>query len=242
MNTLSPFAKTLFAASIAALSLVSEAQAAPPHVAWAETLIANLSPDQNEYNTNPNYIYWAGIDGASVYANRTQCSSFLTRILKRAYGWTDTEFKNWFHTANPNAATYYDAIVVQNRFNPVVQALDIQSGDIIAVKYLFDAATTGHVMTARGPAVLKTPVLPYKTGTAQYEIEVIDSAKSGHGSLDTRMMPDGSWDTGAGIGKARLYVDTASGTVVGYSWSFSKSSEYHSADDGYLIAAGRVIP
>lgn len=232
----------LWAAGLSALSLTSQAQAAPPHVQWAETLISNLSPDQNEYAANPTYIHWAGIDGASVYANRTQCSSFLTRILKRAYQWKDTDLKVWFHTANPNAATYYDAIVGGNRFNPVPQALDIQSGDVIAVKYLFDAATSGHVMIARGEAVLQNPVAPYKNGTTQYEIEVIDSAKSGHGSLDTRMMPDGGWDTGAGIGKARLYIDMASGAVVGYSWSFSKSSEYHSADDGYLIAVGRVIP
>lgn len=242
MNTLSIFAKTLFAAGMAALSLVSEAQAALPHVQWADTLIANLTPDQNEYNTSPNYIYWAGVDGASVYANRTQCSSFLTRLLKRAYQWGDTEFQSWFGASSPNAATYYDAIVGQKHFNPVTNALDIQSGDVIAVKYLFDADSSGHVMIARGPVVWLPHVSPYKAGTTQYEIEVIDSAKSGHGSSDTRMMPDGSWDTGAGIGKARLYVDTASRGVVGYSWSFSKGSAYHSADDGYLIAVGRVTP
>ena len=241
MKSIPLFSNTLRAVSLAVLPLASAVQASPPHVEWADNLIANLSPDQNEYGTNPAYVYWAGVDGASVYANRTQCSSFLTRILKKAYQWNDTDFKNWFGTSSPNAATYYDAIMAQNGFAKVSHVPEIQSGDFIAVKYLNDAASSGHVMIARRPAVLKQPVAPYINQTDQYEIEVIDSAHSGHGSTDTRMMADGTWDTGAGIGKLRLYAGPG-GVLAGYSWSFSKSSAFYGAQEGRLLVAGRLLP
>src|SRR5437867_3998377 len=77
-----------------ALSAVPAA-ATPAHLLWAEEVAMNIDPTNNVYGSNPTYLTWAGVNGATDYTNRTECSSFATRVLKQAYGWTDTNFKTW---------------------------------------------------------------------------------------------------------------------------------------------------
>ncbi len=222
-------------------SPISPAYASPAtHVGWAEILVANLSPDKNDYASSPTYIYWAGINGASSYENRTQCSSFVTRVLKQAYSWSDTDFRAWFGSNSPTAARYHDAIAVQNGFGLIRKIGDIKSGDIIAIKYSDDSTSTGHAMIVKSPATKRTRTLPLVNGTLQYEIEVIDSSKSGHGKSDTRLMEDGSWDQGAGIGKLRLYANS-NGIVIGYSWSTAKNSVYYGQQSSRHLVIGRLV-
>lgn len=241
MKTLSHYARIALLVIFTNLYAISTAYATPTtHVSWAEILIANLSPNKNEYGSSPTYIYWAGINGAISYENRTQCSSFVTRVLKQAYNWSDDDFRNWFGSNSPTAATYHNTIEAQNGFSLVQKIGDIQSGDIIAVKYLDDPTSTGHTMIVKSTATLRSPTLPLADGTFQYEIDVIDSSKSGHGATDTRLMADGSWDTGAGAGKLRLYADN-NGDVVGYSWSVAKNSVYFDQQSSHHLVIGRLV-
>ncbi len=223
------------------LSAIAAANTAPTtHVSWAEILVTNLSPDKNLYASNPTYIYWAGINGATSYENRTQCSSFVTRVLKQAYQWTDADFHAWFGSNSPSAANYHDAIVAQNGFSVVQKIGGIKAGDIIAVKYQSDPTSTGHAMIARTTATKRASTSPLVKGTFQYEIEVIDSSKSGHGASDTRLMADKTWDTGAGIGTLRLYADNT-GTITGYTWSTAKNSAYYGLQSNHHIVIGRLV-
>jgi hypothetical protein len=206
------------------------ASASPAHVMWAEEIALNVSPLLNEYAgeyaSDPSYIHWPGVQGATAYENHTKCASFVTRVLQQAYGWTDTDFKNWFKfTSSPNAQGYHDAILAGNGFLVIQKISDIQSGDIIAIDYPDTPDPddpSGHVMIAAGSPTLRGAAVPFKTGTTQYTIEVIDSTQSPHGSTDTRAATQ---DEGAGIGFFRLYVD-ATGTIVGYTWSPEHTKYY----------------
>jgi hypothetical protein len=214
------------------------ALANPAHVLWAEAIALNVTPASNDYGSNPTYLTWPGVQGATTYANRTECSPFVTRVLKQAYGWSDTDFLTWFGYKSPYAATYHDAIQAGNRFLEIQHIKDIQIGDIIAIKYPAGSASTGHVMIAYNTPAQRMTTAPVVVGTTQYEIEVIDSAQSGHGPTDTRLMEDGTWDAGAGIGVLRLYADNT-GTIVGYTWSTYNNSVYYDQTTRHLTV-GRL--
>ncbi len=238
MKTFSHYARFILAAT--ALT-VSSAYADPAHVTWAENLVDHITPDKNEYASNPSYVKWAGVNGATTYENRTQCSSFLTQLLKQTYQWNNTQFSQWFGSSSPSAALYHDEIAAQQDFALVTQAQQIQKGDILAIKYFEeDAEVTGHVMLADDIARAVAPGEPVIDGTTQYELKVIDSSKSGHGNDDTRLLDDKSWDSGVGKGTLRLYVD-GGGAVVGYSWSFSKNSVYYGPQSPRHLVIGRLV-
>lgn len=217
------------------------AAAASEHVVWAETLVDNIVPASNEYVSDPTYLSWAGVNGALSYENRSQCASFLTALLKQAYGWTNSYFSQWFGSISPTAAGYHEAIEAGNGFSLVTNVHDVQPGDILAVKYLEPgAAVTGHVMIADDFARVRAGTKPIVSGTLQYELAVIDSSSSGHGSLtDTRMLSSGTWDAGLGRGILRLYVD-ANDAVVGYSWSIEKVSVYYGPGSLRHLQIGRL--
>lgn len=207
--------------------LANTARAADPeHLFWAEDIATNVTPDKNAYGSNPSYIHWLGINGFEAYENRTQCSSFITQVLMQSYGWTSSYFLNWMASTSPTAAKYYDAIKQQNGFTIVGNINSIQPGDIIAIKYPSGSTVTGHTMMANGPATLRSSTSPFITGTVQYEIQVIDSSQSGHGPTDTRLMEDGTYSPGAGIGIFRLYT-SSTGVIKGYTWSTYNNSQYY---------------
>ena len=237
MKTLSTFTRVILTASLFSASI---AYADPDHVFWADDLVAHIAPDKNDYASSPTYVYWAGVNGAVAYENRTQCSSFVTRLLKQAYGWTDNDFTQWFNSTSPSAALYHDAIEAQNGFNIISNIHDIQKGDILAVEYNEeDAKATGHVMMADNIAKLRTATDPIIANTQQYEIKIIDSSKTGHGSGDTRFIATDTWDSGVGLGKLRLYADNA-GTLVGYTWSTAKTSVYYNLQSSRHMVIGRL--
>lgn len=236
MNTLK---KTLNMGLVILGFLAAPADANPPaHLTWAEAIVQNVTPEYNEYGTNPNYIYWAGVNGAMTYENRTQCSSFVTRVLKQAYGLSDNDFLAWMGAKSPQAAAYHDTIQAGINFIAIENVNDIQAGDIIAVKYPAGLSSTGHVMMARGKAVARNATSPLVRNTVQYEIQIIDSSQSGHGPFDTRLQADGSWDTGVGMGIFRLYADMT-GNIQGYTWSTYSNSVYYSQSIRHLVV-GRL--
>jgi hypothetical protein len=236
--TTTHFLSRTLAAVVGSLWLVGSAipaVATPAHLLWAEDVVEHIAPADNAYGSSPTYLTWAGVNGATSYTNRTECSSFVTRVLKQAYGWTNADFTAWFNSTSPTAAKYHDAIVAGNQFVAFTQVNDIQSGDFLAVKYLDGTTTsTGHMMIATGPATLRMATAPHVSGTTQYEVEVIDSSKSGHGPTDTRLQEDGTWQDGVGMGILRLYADTT-GAIVGYSWSTYSSSVYYDQATRHLV-------
>lgn len=237
--------RRLAAALVAALAMVGvglsgTAQAASTsHLDWAMSVAVNVTPENNTYGTKPAYVTWPGVAGATIFSNRTDCSSFITKVMQQAYGWTSTYFKTWTGSSSPTAARYHDTIVAQNRFVRITSIADVAPGDLLAAKYLTPTATaTGHVMWATGIPVARTASKPIIEGTTQYELQVVDSASTGHGPTDTRRRADGTYEDGVGIGVIRLYAD-ANGQIVGYTWSTLSASTYYDATTRPL-AIGRL--
>lgn len=235
-KTLSPLRKLLIVlcgVGLAAMAAPSFANG-PDHVLWAEDLVGHLLPENNEYASNPSYIHWLGVNGATSYENRTQCSTFLTQLLKQAYGWDNAVFKAWFGSTSPSAALYHDAIQAENGFTANYLVQNIAIGDVIAIKYPGGLSSTGHVMLVRNLPEEITPTAPIVPGTRQYIVDVYDSSQSGHGADDTRKMPDGSWDSGVGAGFFRIYADETRHEIVGYSWSTYSNSTFYNQSERHL--------
>jgi hypothetical protein len=228
------------ALSMIGVGLTSTARAASTsHLDWAMRVAIDVNPENNAYGTKPAYVTWPGIAGATIYSNRTDCSSFITKVMQQAYGWTSTYFKTWTGSSSPTAARYHDTIVAQNRFVRITSIADVAPGDLLAARYLTPTSTaTGHVMWATGAPVPRTASKPIIDGTTQYELQVVDSASTGHGPTDTRRGADGTYEDGVGVGVIRLYAD-ANGQVIGYTWSTLSASVYYDATTRPL-AIGRL--
>jgi hypothetical protein len=95
------------------------------------------------------------------------------------------------------------------------------------------AANVPRRITAQEPVV---------SNTEQWELEVIDSSKSGHGRLDTRhgKGTDGKDHEGLGRGIFRLYAGQ-DGTLAGFSWSTLRQSRFVGLNEEHLVI-GRLIP
>ncbi|XXX74275.1 hypothetical protein WMF30_42185 [Sorangium sp. So ce134] len=193
---------------------------------WAERLVDNIAPENNEYSSTPSFITWAGVAGARRYANRTQCATFLTELLKRSYGWTEASFDGWLDSRSPSAAAYYDAIVDENGFERIHDLRDARAGDVIAIRYPAGESSTGHVAILRRAPRGRLPASPFVAGTFQYEVSVVDSTSSHHGSSDSRFSSGGRWSSGAGYGVMRLYTNVAD-TIVGHTWSTAAVTAYY---------------
>lgn len=191
-------------------------------------------------------VFWAGDDPAhpSQYENTSDCSFFVGATLKKAYGWSDAALKAWLCTSDvpcgtrPLAKNFYNAVLTQSRFSIVPKVSGIQRGDLLAIKY--DSATdTGH--TAWIDSAPRSAGTATDSGGATiylYDIDVIDSSSSYHGSGDTR------YTNGIqhGVGKGTMRIITyADGDVAGYRWSnFSNSVDYINADgQGHWVVVGR---
>lgn len=216
------------------------AEAQPLHLEWAEELLDNLAPEDNEYDGSPAFITWAGVGGARKYSNRTQCATFLTELLKQAYGWTEGTFQDWLGPRSPNAATYHEAIMNQDGFKRIDEVDEARAGDILALRYPPGEAASGHIAIL-GKAPLRTGAkAPHVPGTLQFEVHVIDSTNFAHGTSDSRMA-SGKLDAGAGSGVMRLYTDS-SRLVVGYTWSTSATSAYYPVSLRQVAIGRLVIP
>ncbi|MBK8816253.1 MAG: hypothetical protein IPN42_12495 [Methylococcaceae bacterium] len=210
----------------------------PMHLFWADDMVQHVSQDKNAYATGTSYMRWPNADEAGFYENYTKCSTFITLVMMKSYGWTNSTFTNWMASTSPSSDKYFDAINSENGFLKIDTIDEIIPGDIIAIKYPTGSTVTGHTMIVRSvatPRIAKSPIVP---NTYQYEIQVIDSSQTGHGPTDTRMKPDGSFDPGAGIGVLRLYVNS-SAALVGYAWSTYSTSTFYDTSSR-PIALGRL--
>jgi hypothetical protein len=239
-------------AMLAALPRGAEA-ATPAHLGWAQSLVDTIKPAANDYG-DPAQISWKGSNGLAHSTNRTKCASLVTQLLEKAY---DPDFVGWFGCTSPHAAAYHDAIEVEDGFDLIESILDIQPGDIVAIRYddagcsqltcgTFTGCTTsGHVAIVAAAPTLRSPVSPLVAGTIQYALPIIDSSSTYHGVTDTRYKSDalGADDRGVGRGTMRLYVDSADPErpIVGYSWSNVAGSLFypHSKRD---LVIGRYRP
>jgi hypothetical protein len=194
------------------------------HLDDANALIAILNKNNNLYDDDSisnSYINW---DGSAAWTN---CSTFATILLKHTYGWTDGDFSFWWQSTSPSAAKYHDLIQAGNRFTQIFDRDQIQAGDFIAIKYPAGGSSTGHLMMVAGDITARTASNPVVAGTTQYEVPVIDSSSSYHGTTDTRHPTQGGGGEGIGKGVFRIYVDANNqNQIVGYTWSTANGTYY----------------
>jgi hypothetical protein len=200
--------------------LIADVTQEPLHLDWAKRLIDDIQPQNNAYISNNPTIKWKGVDGATESTNRTVCSSFITRLLERAYGYSESDIKNWMGVDLPKAAIYYDNIIAQNRFQLISQVSDIKPGDFLAIKYSENDSSatatdaenpstdenrsdntdrcpkrskaTGHIVLISKVPTRRDSSPPVQSDLTQYSLKVMDSSKSGHGCKDTRLLPNKS--------------------------------------------------
>ena len=216
-------------------------------VDWPESLAVNVRDENNVYANSDQALSWPSA-GGGIYSSRADCSGFVTRSLIKAFGFTPDNIEAWTGSRFPSSARYHDNIRFENNFGRIQRVAEIRRGDILAAKYLDNrSGGTGHTMIAAAAPVLRTtPTRPVIEGTVQYELHIIDSTSSHHGTGDTRRGTGaaGADQDGAGTGKIRLYADAASGSIRGYSWSLSSGSVYYTAtspaDDRRSLMVGRM--
>jgi hypothetical protein len=209
-------------------------------LSWARSLVEEVTPENNFYGSHPTYVEWADTATGRAARNRSVCSSFASHLLEHSFGYTPADIDAWFGKHVPQAREYHDTIAARNGFLRIEHVTAIRAGDIVAVKYPDGSHPTGHVMIAASRAVPRMATAPVREDTQQYELEVIDSANSGHGPADTRHHRDAPWTTGVGHGILRLYANPDE-TLAGYSWSTTPKSLYRSTDVR-AIAIGRLDP
>src|SRR5205085_8212095 len=131
----------------------------PLHLDDANALISILNKNNNLYDddniSGNSYVNWDGI------AAWTNCSTFVSILLKHTYNWTDGDFSTWWQTTSPNAAKYHDLIQAGDRFTQIFYRSQVQAGDFIAIKYPVNPDTaSGHIMLVAGNITLRTPSNP----------------------------------------------------------------------------------
>jgi hypothetical protein len=132
--------------TIALLGSMGATTTQPRHLTDAETLIENISPQNNIYEHKGCFVKWKGEDGATKYENRSDCSDFLALLVEHSYAVTPQQMKQWTGHTRPYANHWHDAIISESGFEHITRLTDAKPGDVLAVKFPPGLADTGHVM------------------------------------------------------------------------------------------------
>jgi NlpC/P60 family len=217
---------------VPSLCLRAEEPKQPKHLAEAKDLVEHLDLKNTNYEHGAGDIKWTG-----TRESHTDCSGFLDKLFEHSYGYDKEAFKRWFDSTRPTAARYHDAIVDGKGFTQITTVTEIRPGDILAVKYLKRKDNSGHIMLVAEKPVRMKPNKPIvEVAEEQWEINIIDSSKTGHGLTDTRHKKgaDGKDHDGLGKGVTRIYADRG-GKVIGFSWSVLGASEFKDPKDEHLV-------
>ena len=189
----------------------------PQHLVLARGLLHDLPPDANTYQHSPTLVRFPtpGQPGQL----RADCSGFFNELFKHSAGYTQSELQLWLGSRRPLARHYHDAIVRQDRFQPVPSVAALLPGDVITIRYERGASNSGHCMLVNDipqPAPLPTP-LPVGA-TRAFVVPVLDASSTGHGPGDSRWNDHARINTGLGTGSLRLFTDD-SGVVRAHAFT-----------------------
>jgi hypothetical protein len=215
----------------------TDSRTEPRHLADAVALLKKLDLKDTSYEHGGGKVSFAG-----TVQSHTDCSGFIDALFQHTYGYDEAQYKAWFGSKRPTAARYHDQIVKQNGFLLIETIKDARPGDLLAVKYFNRKDNTGHIMLVSGQPRKMEPKKPLIEGTEQWEIKVIDSSMSGHGTTDSRHAKgkDGKDHEGLGEGVLRIYADKQ-GKVAGFAWSTLAASRFLEPKDEELVI-GRLKP
>lgn len=237
-------------ATLLASAVRSGATGVPVHLTNAEALVAEIDPADNDYNST-SVVVWPA-PGVTP-SNQTVCAQFITRLIQKSYGRTDSDFYRCIGSTSPYAKTYHDwfksaqtcsSKLAHQHIRTVLVPLlsDWQPGDLLAIKNLtVETTNTGHMAMVSG----LPEFLSESDGIRTYAVPVIDSTQTPHDVDDTRVtQPDanGSPDTGVGEGTILVFTSAATGQVVGHCWSTDSGSTEYDQSQKSLVVARLVMP
>ena len=159
--------------------------------------------ENNNYQHKPIEVTWKGVNEASDYKSKADCSGFMSELLRHSYSgyFTQERFEQWMkkRRSRPLAEDFYNAIITQKDFTQIKKMTEVKPGDIIAIKYIPDndpetKDNTGHVMLVVERPKKRGSTKPLVKKTLQWEVMVIDQSCSGHGKHDSRRKPGSSDD------------------------------------------------
>lgn len=225
------------------------ASTTPAHATRAEDLVSAITAANNDYNTSSTVVWPAA---GVTPGNNTVCGQFVTRLIQKSYGHTDSDFYRCIGSSSPFAKTYHDWFLSgQTCKSPLShkhvrtvtlgRVSDWKAGDFIAIKNItVETSNTGHMAMVAGTPEL----LSEANGIRQYAVTVIDSSSDAHDLQDTRVTrPDGSGpDKGVGKGKMRIYADAADDQVIGHCWSTDNGSTLYDQTQKSLVVGRLVTP
>lgn len=225
------------------------ASTTPAHASRAEDLVTAIKAADNDYNTSSTVVWPA--TGVTP-SNNTVCGQFVTRLIQKSYGHTDSDFYRCIGSNSPFAKTYHDWFLSGQTCNSKLahkhvrtvtlgRVGDWKAGDFIAIKNLtVETNNTGHMaMVAAAPELLSE-----ENGIRQYAVTVIDSSSDAHDAQDTRVTrPDATKpDRGVGKGKMLIYADASDDQVVGHCWSTDNGSTMYDQTQKSLVVGRLVTP
>ncbi len=244
-------------ASLAAASLVmlgSASASAKDHVDVALEFVNNAQG--NEWGT-PCSITWSGPNGSGA-SGTTKAACFFTLSLMKAMNYTEKDVYSMWESTSPTSDYYFDLINmspaygapaprIETFFRRITRAVDIQKGDVIAIGANLTFA--GHTMMVAGaPQELRQQIEPRYAGTRQYAVPIVDSTNTSHGCNVS--YPDSRWEgqctggfmqSGAGTGTVRLYTDSMTGILLGYTWSVTSSPSSYYSPSTRPYRVGRLV-
>jgi hypothetical protein len=217
--------------------IVGDDDQVPKHLADARELVKQLHLADTNYEHGKGEVIWK--DKVEAHCD---CSGLLNNLLMHSYGYTEDDLATWLGAKRPTARRYHEAIADQNnkRFTRITNIKDVRPGDIFAVKYAVRSSdNTGHVMLVdAAPKEIKEDRKEVEGAVKQWQVRIIDSSMSAHGSTDTRY-EKGAKHSGVGRGLLRVYTN-AEGEIVAYTWSTeSAKTIYH--QKSYSLVIGRLV-
>ncbi|WP_437719205.1 hypothetical protein WMF45_24055 [Sorangium sp. So ce448] len=214
------------------------------------------------------FMNWDDEDQDIAWTGMTKAACFFTLSLQKAMGYTQQDIYAMWGKNSPPSDYYFKIMVdspkvgetltgFETYFRRVVRAADIQKGDVFAVGAIPDSnpndgkddSYAGHTMIIIGAAQEILPQInPRYSGTRQFAVPIADSTGTAHGCdgkyKDSRWsgpcgeQNGGKMTPGAGTGYVRVYADSLSGSLLGYTWSVtaSNTSYYSPNTRPYRIA------
>ncbi|WP_437922699.1 hypothetical protein WMF37_27110 [Sorangium sp. So ce291] len=236
------------------ITLSSAPASAKDHADWALEFVNGAVSNELADVSEPCSMAWdepgiVEINDEPVrvepWTGKTRGACLFVESLKQArgYGYEGQEFKNMWGKYGPSSAELFDVVNrsaalgasagIETYFRRVAKAADIQKGDV----FVIDATATysGHTAIITGPATEITPqIAPRYSGTRQYAVPIVDSTSTAHGCLDPDSpYADSRWSGactggymkgGAGTATMRVYTDSLTGILLGYTWSVTAST------------------
>ncbi|WP_437617574.1 hypothetical protein [Sorangium sp. So ce1151] len=252
---------SLAVVSLAAASLItlgSASASAKDHTDWAlefvDNVVSNSVTDRNEEC----FMNWG--DGTPAWSAKTKGACFFTLSLQKAMGYAPADIGELWGSNSPLSDVYFDYINMspalgavplseddETNFRRVSRAIDIRKGDILSIGAT--ATYPGHTVIITGAATEILPQInPRYSGTKQYAVPIVDSTTMAHGC--NTAYPDSRWrgpctggtmTPGTGTAYMRVYTDSITNILLGYTWSVTSSTVTYYSPSTQPYRIGRLF-